>query len=31
LIADHPGDRAAYTQGKTGFVRDIAARAAAGR
>lgn len=30
LIADHPGDRVAYTRGKTEFVRDIAARAAAG-
>ncbi|XXJ18203.1 GrpB family protein [Desulfovibrio caledoniensis] len=31
LIADHPGDRVAYTQGKTDFVRAIAARAADGR
>jgi GrpB-like predicted nucleotidyltransferase (UPF0157 family) len=31
LIADHPGDRVAYTQGKTEFVRAIAARAANGR
>jgi GrpB-like predicted nucleotidyltransferase (UPF0157 family) len=31
LIADHPGDRVAYTSGKTEFVRDIAARAAVGR
>ena len=31
LAADHPGDRVAYTEGKTAFVVEVTARAKATR